>query len=344
MSERSTTLDNDDDTCRITSLTERVERHGKAISQTKLERSESEVKSAKADPEREKACSELVSLASIQSLLNQPEAAREVLDRALLVADEWLPRDGNITLEILRKLGGVELKLGHKKRAKDLAERLLASTLEKGGDAKLEIAEALELVAFAYHSLRRFGWADVHYRKALMMRQAINNGEDIGMARLLWKLGSLCFDRQDYKQAEELLRKTLGLRETIGLAADAETAKIFQELGATFCATCRYKESEKHLNKALKLFRKCKGIASLDEASVRCDLGNLFSATHRLQKAATSLSAALKIQSAKLGYSDKSVKATLAKLSGVYHAQGKFDKSAELSKLVMETGLRADGS
>lgn len=339
------TLDNDDDACRVTNLSERIDRpHGTVSSKVKLERSEEKHNDAKPHPEVENGCSQLLSLANIQLLVSQPDAAKRVLDRALALADEWLVRDGDTTLEILKKLAELELQIGHKGRAKELAERLLASTQNRKGDASLETAEALELVASVHRASRRFGWADVHYRKALMIRENFHKGNDAGLANLVSKLGSLCYEMQDHKQAALLLRKALGLRSALGVATDAETAKIFQGLGDVCYATCQYKDSEKYLRKALKLFRKLMGVDSLEEASVRCDLSNVFSATHQFEKAEVLLKAALKVQSARLGYKDKSVKATLTKLSGVYHAQGKFDKSIELSTLVMETGMRADGS
>lgn len=344
---RFATLESDDDACGVSKSKPAKKQCGMIDSgcrqdSVQIRISEAELRDDTLYPAKEMECSQLVSVANIQSILNQLDAARENFSHALMVADEWLPRDGDITIEILRKLTGVELLLGNNKHAKNLAERFLKVVEGRFGDAS-ETADALELVAQANQCLRWFGWADLYYQKALVIRQA-HGGKDLQTATLLRKIGSLCFDKQEYKQAEVQLQKAHCLRAEIGLTADAETARIFQQLGAVCCAMCRYKESEKYLNKALRLYRKCKGADSVEVAYTRCELAKVFWATQRLDKAAKWLKAALRIQEAKLGLKDRTVKGTVAKLSGVYYAQGKLEKSAELSKLVMETGLRADGS
>lgn len=345
---RFATLESDDDACGLRKSKPAKNQCGLIESESRQKNvqiriSEPDLKNNTTYPEREMECSQLVNVASIQLILNQLDAARENLSHALMVADEWLPRDGDITVDILRKLAGVELQLGGNKRAKDLADRFVKVVQGRYGDSA-ETADALELVAYANQRLRWFGWADIYYQKAMVIRKSVHGGKDLQTATLLRKMGSLCFDKQEYKQAELHLKKAHSIRVAIGLTADAETARIFQQLGAVCCAVRRYKESEKHLKKSLRLYRKCKGADSLEVADTRCELAKVFWATQKLDKAVRCLKAALTVQEAKLGDKDRMVKSTLAKLSGVYYGQGNLAKSGELSKLVMETGMRADGS
>lgn len=343
------TLDSDDDASKVSSPAPAV----KTCGLTEIERDKEpsrirlrEPKSAdsKTYEKKQEECLQRISMANIHLLLNRLDAARDVLDRSLMVADEWLARDSDTTLEILRKLASVEFQLGSNKRALELGERLFSSLQLQVGDEHIATIEALALVASVNQNLRKFGWAELQYKKVLLVSERTYGSKSAETALLLRMMASLYFDKQDYKQAELLLKRVVSVRKELRIAADAETAKVFEQLGAVYCAVCRYKESEQYLKKALRLYKTCKGAESLELAHTRCELAKVFCATQRLQKAAVSLKAGLKIQATKLGYKDKAVKGTLAKLSGVYHAQGKFARSTELSELVMEAGMRADGS
>ena len=280
-------------------------------------------------------CQHLNLIAVIHIADNELAEARDLLDRALLIADEWLEQHEPATMVILRNLARVEFKLGAKHRSRSIAERLLACQQAIFGGVHVEVAETLELLATINQCSRNFGWSEMQYKKALWVRENLHGTEHQEIARLVRKLASLHSDKHDHTRAKTLLTRVLAIRKAIGSVQDEELGSVFQQLAYVHYGEGNYGKSENYYKRALRLRKKFSGKYSLDVADTHSALGKVYCATKQFSKAESSLKLALQSQMALLGQYDKETGATLSKLSGVYRAQGRFDKANLLSEQAM---------
>ena len=280
-------------------------------------------------------CERLSHVAGMYIAANKMNEAKELLDDALMIADEWFVEDDWQRLIILYNLTRVEHLLGSQQRAKELAERLLIFQQTMLGVNNIEVADTLEHLATINQVQRNLGWSEIQYKKALSIKEYLFGSEHYQIAMLLRKLASLHFDKQDYGRCKTLLAKALDMRKTLGSAQDDELGRIFQQLANVFYAECNYARSENYYNKALRLRKKLFGNQSLAVAETLGGLGKLFCATKRFDKAERSLNHALRNQTAVFGQHHKEVGTTLARLSGVHRAQGRFEKANQLCDRAM---------
>lgn len=280
-------------------------------------------------------CSTMNKLSVMNLQCGKTAQARDLLDRALLIAEEWLERVDCETMDIMNNLARVHYKLGAKTRAKNIAERLLRSQEAVFGSRHGEVAETLELLATINQAARRFDFSESQYRKALSIKEGLHGSQHEDVARLLRKLASLHYDKHDHTLAKPLLKKSLAIRKTTSNLQDEELACIFQQLADVYYAECNYIPAELYFKKALNLRKKLLGEHSLEVADTLCGLGKLECVTKKFTQAESHLNLALEIQIDMLGPYNKEVAATLAKLSGVYMAQGRFSEANLMNEQAM---------
>lgn len=280
-------------------------------------------------------CERLTHAAEFHIAINKMKEAKDLLDHALMIADEWLVEEDWQRLTILYNLTRVEHLIGSERRAKELGERLLFLQQTMLGESHIEVADTLEHLAMINQGQRNFGWSQMQYQKALTMKEYLLGPEHNQIAMLLRKLASLHFDMQDYARCKMLLGKALDMRKALGSAQDEELGSIFQQLANVFYSECNYARAENHYKKALRLRKKLFGNQSLAVAETLGGLGKVFCATKKFDKSERSFNHALRNQVAVFGEHHKEVGATLARLSGVHRAQGRFEKANQLCNQAM---------
>lgn len=284
---------------------------------------------------RKAECERLTQAADLHIAANKLNEAKQLLDHALMLADEWFVKEDWQRLIILYNLTRVEHLLGSQCRARELAERLLFLQQTMVGANNIEVADTFELLAMINQVQRNFGWSEMQYQKALLIKEYLFGPEHYQIAMLLRKLASLYFDKQDYARSKTLLVRALDMRKALGSTHDDELGSILHQLANVFYAECNYARSENYYNKALRLRKKLFGNNSLAVAETLGGLGKLFCATKRFAKAERSLNLALRNQRAVFGEHHKEVGTTLARLSGVHRAQGRFEKANQLCDQAM---------
>lgn len=280
-------------------------------------------------------CERLNHVAELHIAASKMNEAKQLLDHALMIADEWFVKEDWQRLIILYNLTRVEYLLGSQRRARELAERLLFLQQTMLGTNNIEVADTFELLAMINQVQRNFGWSEMQYQKALLIKEYLFGPEHYQIAMLMRKLASLHFDKQDYGRSKRLLGKALEMRKKMGNAQDDELGSILHQLASVFYAECNYTKSETYYNKALRLRKKLFGNESLAVAETLGGLGKLFCATKRFDKAERSFNRALRNQVAVFGEHHREVGTTLARLSGVHRAQGRFQKANQLCDQAM---------
>ncbi len=238
-----------------------------------------------ASTSRKAECERLTQGAEFHIAANKLNESKLLLDHALMIADEWFEKEDWQRLIILYNLTRVEHLLGSQRRARELAERLVVLQQTMLGVNNIEVADTLELLGMINQVQRNFGWSEMQYQKALLIKEYLFGPEHYQVAILLRKLATLHFDKQDYAKCKTLLSKALNMRKALGNVQDDELGSILHQLASVFYAECNYAQSENYYNKALRLRKKLFGNESLAVAETLGGLGKLFCATKRFAKA-----------------------------------------------------------
>jgi predicted ATPase/class 3 adenylate cyclase len=205
-------------------------------------------------------------------------------------AEDDLP----VLADALEALGGIRYWMGEMWDARESYERCLAIRREIG-DVR-GIAEALYNSGFTYSARlsgeRRIEEGVVRLEEALGLFREL--GDDGGMARVLWGLGNLRYENEDYPEAERLFREALAIHERLGDPFGMAWDRF--ELGVTLQRQRRYEEARRFAEGALSLLAE-----SGDTSGIPLVLGGLSALASQLgegERAAVLYGAATALEAA----------------------------------------------
>ncbi len=145
-------------------------------------------------------------------------------------------------------------------------------------------------------------------------------------ALLLQRLGSYCYKRALYPQAETYLQHTLHLREHLLGAEHPDTAQTINALALIYREQARYAEAESLYQRALDIRQQVFGPDHAETAQSLNNLGNLYTVQADYPRAEQLLLHALIIYEETLGPETNQTAFALGNLAIVYQRQGNYLK------------------
>lgn len=279
------------------------------------------------DPDYALLCESLNGLAELYISVNKMPQAVPLLDKAHVISQEWLERNDETSMQIMRNLAHVLFKLNKLTQAKPIGEKLLLAQETTYGARHPDLVETHELLADLKRSQRQFSSAESHYKRALSIDESVSGAQSESVARLMRKYAGLHCDKQDHTLAKPLLKKALAIRKALKKPQDEEYANAYLQLADVYYVECNYEPSELYFKKAISIRKKLMGAHTLEYADALCGVGKLYCAMKRFREAENNFNNALQIQIDLLGPYNKEVAATLNKLAGVYMSQGRFNEA-----------------
>ena len=279
------------------------------------------------DPDYELLCHSLNGLAELYISVNKVAQSVPLLDKAHVISQEWLERQDETSVQIMRNFAHVLYKLNKLSQAKTIGEKLLQAQETAYGARHPMLVETHELLGDVKRAQRQFASAENHFKRALSIDETSSGAQSESLARLMRKYAGLHCDKQDHTLAKPLLKKALAIRKALRKPQDEEYANAYLQLAEVYYVECNYGPAELYYKKAVAIRKKIIGAHTLEYADSLCGIGKLYAAMKRFREAENNLNNALQIQIDLLGPYNKEVAATLNKLAGVYMSQGRFNEA-----------------
>jgi tetratricopeptide (TPR) repeat protein len=260
----------------------------------------------------------------------QAAKVRELLERALPIAEKYYGSDHVEVAKTLSNLGNAYGALGdaHKKQA--LLERALAIEERHYGSDHVEVAKSLSNLGNAYGAL-----GNAHKQKALLERSlAIEErhyGSDhVEVAKTLSNLGNAYGALGDAHKKQALLERALAIEERHYGSDHVEVAKSLSNLGNAYGALGDVHKHKALLERALAIKERHYGLDHAEVAKTLTNLGNAYGALGDVHKHKALLERALAIKERHYGSDHVEVAITLSNLGNVHGALGDAHKQKAL--------------
>ncbi|MEM1182823.1 MAG: serine/threonine-protein kinase, partial [Acidobacteriota bacterium] len=213
---------------------------------------------------------------------------REVVEAARPTVASKLAGQPRLQAEMSSILAEVLIELGDSPQALELYQEALATTISLDEppctlqDGKIILADRIASVGNALYSLRQYGLAAPHFRKALTLRRACGDSP-LSIALTLSNITNARFRQGETRGIGQDYRRVLDLRLEHS-RDEQEIARAYQSLGAWSLDDQRHDEAIAHFEEALRRLRRVQEEPSSSIASNKHSLARAFHAAGRLDE------------------------------------------------------------
>jgi len=205
----------------------------------------------------------------------------------------------------------------------------LLSLENRLGPAHRDLIPCLVQLAWELRSADRFDEAHACYRRALDILEGGPLRNRSLEAEILFHLGRLLYEKEDFDRSEETLLRSIELRREHSPADAVDLGWALQFLAETRVAKDSYVEAEAPLTEALALFRSVHGRDHVDVGMAHNWLGLVCQELGRFPEAETHYREVIRIMEDVLG-PGRALVEVLEPLRTVLEAQGKLDAAGQV--------------
>ncbi|HEV8210115.1 MAG TPA: CHAT domain-containing tetratricopeptide repeat protein [Vicinamibacterales bacterium] len=262
------------------------------------------------------------------------DAARQLLLRALTIAETAWGADNLQTAAAAAQLAGLDRKLAHDVESESLYQRAIAiADRTLGADHPSGAAMRSELAALYQHQGERRK-AEALLRQALDVIERTLGPDHPRFVSGLITLGNLRDDAGDLEAEEAIVRRALAVSETTGDTDSVQYAELLNNLGEVYRQKQDYGRAEDLLRRSLALGERVTGPDSYFNATALQNLGIIARERKDYATAIAYNTRALAIRERMVGTGHPDVAHILTNLANIYRATGDYTRA-------LETHLRA---
>lgn len=206
----------------------------------------------KEDPDSNRVCSILMSIAEIymaqgdfpraENFYDQAISKNNIFNKRLGIGFDWVPA------KILSARASMFEKRGLYKKADELYEKALESIVSYDTVARVESpthAEILRCIARRFKAKGQYGEAETAYKQSISILEYYYGLNHPEVASVLGDYADLYFIQGKYKQAEPILNRSLAIRKTSFGDKHPSVATSLDGLAQLYRKTKRTKEAKK---------------------------------------------------------------------------------------------------
>jgi eukaryotic-like serine/threonine-protein kinase len=212
---------------------------------------------------------------------------------------------------------------------------------ERSGNA-VERAMSANNLGGVFVTQGEYEQAELHYRRALEIRETILGPYDPRVGQSANNLGFVLAHQAEYEQAERYYERALSTFEQALGPEHPYVASSLNNLGGVLARRGEYEQAERHQRRALEIREKALGPEHAHVASSLADLGNLLLAKEEHEQAELHYRRALTVFENALGPDHPDVAGIVLNLGLVLEAQGKYEQAelyARRAVLMLEQTL-----
>jgi len=218
--------------------------------------------------------------------------------------------------------------LDHNQNDYDSAEQRLKQSLnirEKVfGHEHSEVAASLLALGVLYNTKGKYDLAKKSFEDALSIYEKVPSQEH-NVANCLSGLADFYYNRENYKEAEQLYKRALEINGKVFGQEDSNVANILIGLASLYHSQGHYEKTEQLYKRALEINRKVFGQEHPNVANTFSALAELYRTQNNYDEAEQLFKQSLAICKKVFGQEHSTVANSFEGLANLYHDQAKYD-------------------
>ena len=204
------------------------------------------------------------------------------------------------------------------------AERHVALTRKRFGEARSEFAAALNWLGLSLQRSGGLAEAEASYKRSLAVLERALGAEHRDVGASLNNLAGLYQDQGRYAEAEPLYKRSLAIREKALGPEHRDVGTVLNNLAELYRAQGRYAEAEPLYKRGLAIREKTLGPEHREIGTLLNNLAGLYQDQGRYAEAEALFKRSLTIREKALGHEHRDVGASLNNLAVLYQGQGRY--------------------
>lgn len=276
-------------------------------------------------------------LGEIYFSLGSYEESASLLEGALRIYRELLPKQDPVLADTLIRLGMAYEITERYKKARTLFEEAL-SIYDSRGIENAEKGEALNTMGSVLKKLGDYEQARIYFEQAINLLRRVTDGKHYELAVALNNLAALQSQEAEFVAAERNMREAVTLQENILGSEHSYFSLTLNNLAAILTQTENYEEAEPLHRRALSLQENSLGRNHPFVAYTLWTLGTLMQKKGNLEQAEDYFRRAISIHDSAHGRQSVAVASGLSRLGVVLQDQGRYEEAG----LALEETLNID--
>ena len=250
-------------------------------------------------------------------------------EKVLAIAADVFGEQDDLTIAVVRRLGGLHARLRHYGQARELLERALAAGRKKDAQADW-IVETTALLADVHARAGQYARAEALHRQNLDIQRRRTGEESGEYAARLDALGELYESIGSFAKAEALYRRSLAIKSAAVGPEHLETTRTLNRLSKLYLAAGRPGQAAPLCHRAVKALARNTDPTGKELATAVNVLGVLHLATGRYDRAEKLFKDALKVSGGIFGKQAAAAESML-NLALLYRLKGDYAAAIDLS-------------